>query len=180
MLLQRIKLDFCSTERWAVLCLFLDVTNGSDIKQALIEQRILNATVLNASSLLSPFHVMCAVNKACIEEERGTMKAKTLNMQIIYCLGSTSNRSKAIQEFSVSEETQALLVVLVEDDKGSSHEKLNDIGQLIKGTNTSLDELTSVTNITRIKKYYDITDDELTCSILEDAVVTRMAVRDIK
>ena len=51
MLLQKIKLDFCSTERWAVLCLFLDVTNGSDIKQALIEQRILNVTVLNASSV---------------------------------------------------------------------------------------------------------------------------------
>jgi len=37
--------------------------------------------------------VMCAVNKACLEEERGTMKAKTLNMQIIHCLGSTSNVS---------------------------------------------------------------------------------------
>lgn len=49
MLLQRVKLDLCSRERWAVLCLFLDVTNGAEIKQALIEQRILNATVLNAS-----------------------------------------------------------------------------------------------------------------------------------
>ena len=36
--------------------------------------------------------------------------------------------------------------------------QLNDIGQLIKGTNTSLDELTSVTNITRIKKVLDISN----------------------
>ena len=108
MILQRTRLDFCSRERWAVLCLFVDVTNGSEIKQALVEQHILNATFLNASSvstlpsnqlifsitqLVSPFHVMCAVNKACLEEERGTMKAKTLNMQIIHCLGSTSNVS---------------------------------------------------------------------------------------
>ena len=51
MLLQRVKLDFCSKERWAVLCLFVDVTNGLEIKQALIEQRILDATVLDASSV---------------------------------------------------------------------------------------------------------------------------------
>ena len=51
MLLQRIKLDFCSRERWVVLCLFFDVTNGSEIKQALIDQRILDATILNASSV---------------------------------------------------------------------------------------------------------------------------------
>ena len=53
MLVQRIKLDFCSRERWAVLCLFVDVTNGQEIKQALIEQRILDATVLNATSVSS-------------------------------------------------------------------------------------------------------------------------------
>ena len=51
MLLQRIKLDFCSRERWVVLCFFVDVTNGSEIKQALIDQRILDATILNASSV---------------------------------------------------------------------------------------------------------------------------------
>ena len=33
-------------------------------------------------------------------------------------------RSKAIQEFSVGEETKALLVVIVEDDEGSSHQKV--------------------------------------------------------
>lgn len=51
MLVQRVKLDFCSRERWAVMCLFTDVTNGLKIKQALIEQRILDATVLNATSV---------------------------------------------------------------------------------------------------------------------------------
>ena len=51
MLLQRVRLDLCSRERWAVLCLYCDVTNGLEIKQALVEQRILNATILDATKV---------------------------------------------------------------------------------------------------------------------------------
>ena len=51
MLLQRVKLDLCSRERWAVLCLYCDVTNGLEIKKALVEQRILNATILDAAKV---------------------------------------------------------------------------------------------------------------------------------
>jgi len=51
MLLQRIKLDLRLKERWAVLCLYCDVTNGLEIKQALMEQRILNATILDAAKV---------------------------------------------------------------------------------------------------------------------------------
>ncbi|XP_065909262.1 EKC/KEOPS complex subunit Tprkb-like isoform X2 [Dysidea avara] len=180
MLLQRVKLDLCSRERWAVLCLYCDVTNGLEIKKALVEQRILNATILDAAKLVSPFHVLCAASKACLEEERSTMKAKTLYMQIIYCLAATNNRSKAIQQFSVGEETKSLLVVTIEDHEGESSQKLDEIGGMIKGVNTSLDQLPTITNVQQIRKYYDITDEELTCSSLEDAVVTKMAVRDVK
>ena len=42
-------------------------------------------------------------------------------------------RSKAIQEFSVGEETKALLIVIVEDDEGSSHQKVQ-WQQIIGGT----------------------------------------------
>ncbi|XP_065909263.1 EKC/KEOPS complex subunit Tprkb-like isoform X3 [Dysidea avara] len=158
MLLQRVKLDLCSRERWAVLCLYCDVTNGLEIKKALVEQRILNATILDAAK-----------------------------------------RSKAIQQFSVGEETKSLLVVTIEDHEGESSQKLDEIGGMIKGVNTSLDQLPTITNVQQIRKpcahpppsansktttltlkYYDITDEELTCSSLEDAVVTKMAVRDVK
>ena len=55
---------------------------------------------------------MCAVNKACLEEERGTMKAKTLNMQIIHCLGPTNNVSLLILAVCVNYCYKKILVEL--------------------------------------------------------------------
>lgn len=69
-----------------MLCLFLDVTNGSEIKQALVEQRILNATVLNAScvsTLLNhpvachPYNVVGEPVSRDVCSEQGVLRGRT-------------------------------------------------------------------------------------------------------
>ncbi|XP_028426094.1 EKC/KEOPS complex subunit TPRKB isoform X2 [Perca flavescens] len=134
--------------------LFKEVKNAAELRQCAVEGKI-NGALINPTMLVDPFQVLVAVNKAVNLQKIGKMKTRSLYSEIIFNLSPTNNISEAFKRFGSSDGDDSVLVVLV-------HSK--DESQLVSDISARL---------------YKVTAQEEKCGTLLDAVVCRMAIKDV-
>ncbi|TKS90983.1 EKC/KEOPS complex subunit [Collichthys lucidus] len=127
--------------------------------------------------LLNPFQVLVAANKAVNLEKTGKMKTRSLYSEIIFNLSPTNNISEAFKRFGISDGDDSVLVVLVHNKDES--QLLSDITAAVDGRQVPVEDISSLSDQTKIKKLYKITPQEEKCGTLLDAVVCRMAIKDV-
>lgn len=86
--------------------------------------------------------------------------------------------SKALVRFGIADDTTDLIVVL----PNATPTIISDIRSTIEGTEITdvADGIKQITDLAQIRKLYAVTDDEERCGSLLDAIVTRMACRDVR
>lgn len=106
------------------------------------------------------------------------MSTRNVFTEIVYGLSSTRNISKSLQTFGISPQTKAVLAVMPQATKG----QLDKVRELVNGTERESvpDTLLEISDSQRIEKIHGISEAEKTEGSLVDAVVTRMACRDVK
>ncbi|KTF91166.1 hypothetical protein cypCar_00013378 [Cyprinus carpio] len=125
-----------------------------DVKNATeLRKMAVNGEIKGA--LINPSMILVAANKAVHLHKNGKMKTRSLYSEIIFNLSPTNNISEAFKRFGISDSDSAVLIVLV-------HNK---------------DETLSVDDI--ISKLYKVAPQEEECGSLLDAVVCRMAMKDV-
>ncbi|KAM9846158.1 EKC/KEOPS complex subunit TPRKB [Aulostomus maculatus] len=156
--------------------LFKAVTNAAELRQSAVEGKI-NGALINPTMLVSPFQVLVAANKAVHLQKIGKMKTRSLNSEIIFNLSPTNNISEAFRRFGVSDGDNSVLVVLVhsKDDL----QLLSDVSAKVDGRQVPVEDVSSLSDIAKIKKLYKVTLQEEACGTLLDAVVCRMATKDV-
>ncbi|XP_024145430.1 EKC/KEOPS complex subunit TPRKB [Oryzias melastigma] len=156
--------------------LFKDVKNAAELRQSAVEGKI-NAALINPTMLVSPFQALLAANKAVHLQTIGKMKTRSLNSEIIFNLSPTNNISEAFKRFGISDQDRSLLVVVVHNKDES--EFLSNITSRVDGQQVPAEEFSSFSDPAKIRKLYKITPQEETCGSLLDAVVCRMATKDV-
>ncbi|XP_017285419.1 EKC/KEOPS complex subunit TPRKB [Kryptolebias marmoratus] len=156
--------------------LFKQVRNATELRQKAVEGKI-NGALINPTMVLSPFQVLVAANKAVHLQTAGKMKTRTLNSEIIFNLSPTNNISEAFKRFGISDGNDSVLVVLVH--KRDKLPSLSDITAMVDGQQLPVDDVSSLSDIAKIKKLYKIPPQEEKCGSLLDAVVCRMAAKDV-
>ncbi|XP_074482176.1 EKC/KEOPS complex subunit TPRKB [Sebastes fasciatus] len=156
--------------------LFKEVKNASELRQCAVEGKI-NGALINPTMLVSPFHVLVAANKAVSLQKSGKMKTRSLYSEIIFNLSPTNNISEAFKRFGSSDGDESVLVVLVHNKDES--QVLSDITARVSGRQVPAEDISSLTDHAKIKKLYKITPQEEKCGTLLDAVVCRMATKDV-
>ncbi|XP_061523862.1 EKC/KEOPS complex subunit TPRKB isoform X2 [Phycodurus eques] len=136
--------------------LFKEVQNAAELRQNAVEGKIKGA-------LLKPTIKV------------GQMKTRSLFSEIILNLSPTKNISEAFKRFGISDSDNSVLVVLVHD-KEESH-LVRDIATKVDGLQIPVDDVSSLSDLEKIKKLYKVTPQE--CGTLRDAVVCRMATKDV-
>ncbi|XP_061523861.1 EKC/KEOPS complex subunit TPRKB isoform X1 [Phycodurus eques] len=154
--------------------LFKEVQNAAELRQNAVEGKIKGA-LLKPTILVSPFQVLVAANKAVHLQKVGQMKTRSLFSEIILNLSPTKNISEAFKRFGISDSDNSVLVVLVHD-KEESH-LVRDIATKVDGLQIPVDDVSSLSDLEKIKKLYKVTPQE--CGTLRDAVVCRMATKDV-
>lgn len=156
--------------------LFKDVKNAAELRQKAVEGKI-NGALINPTMLVGPFQVLVAANKAFHLHSIGNMKTRSLNSEIIFSLSPTNNISEAFKRFGISDKDDSVLVVVVHA-KDELH-AVSDITAIVDGRQLPVDEVSSLSDLDKIRKFYKVTPQEETCGSLLDAVVCRMAVKDV-
>ena len=162
------------------------------------------ATVVDPSLVVSALHVVAAANivlsrvaaaadpgpsdaakpagGATPAPGRRGLKTRSVHLELIYCLSGSKSISDAMRSFGIGDASTSLLVAQFEGAEAT----LAPIEAIIEGERIPLSELASQdsrsaagsSKAQRIAQHFKITDDELSVSSLEDAVVTRIATKE--
>ncbi|XP_059182294.1 EKC/KEOPS complex subunit TPRKB [Centropristis striata] len=156
--------------------LFKEVKNAAELRQCAVEGKI-NAALINPTMLVDPFQVLVAANKAVHLQTTGKMKTRSLYSEIIFNLSPTNNISEAFKRFGISDGDDSVLVVLVHSE--DEPQLLSDITARVSGRKVPAGDLSSLTDAAKVKKLYKVTPQEEKCGTLLQAVVCRMATKDV-
>lgn len=164
-----------SGNRLASILLLANVQNSAELTQMAVEGAI-SACFIRASLIVDLFQVQCAVQKALVNRRNGTSKTRTVLSEILYQLAPTRNISDSLKQLGAHDTDTAVVVVLVDDPDDRHRAKLLE---QLRGERVALDKLSELSDPQALKKLFKITDKELAVGSLLDAVVTRMAVKDM-
>ncbi|CAK6949784.1 EKC/KEOPS complex subunit TPRKB [Scomber scombrus] len=156
--------------------LFKEVKNAAELRQKAVEGKIY-AALINPTMLVNPLQVLVAANKAVHLQKIGKMKTRSLYSEIIFNLSPTNNISEAFKRFGISDGDDSVMVVLVHNKQESK--LLSDITALVDGRQVQVEDVSSLSDPAKIKKLYKVTPQEEKSSTLLDAVVCRMATKDV-
>ncbi|XP_029901583.1 EKC/KEOPS complex subunit TPRKB [Myripristis murdjan] len=156
--------------------LFRDVKNAAELRQSAVEGKI-NGALINPTMLVHPFQVLVAANKAVHLDKIGKMKTRSLYSEVIFNLSPTNNISEAFKRFGISDGDDCVLVVLVQSTDES--QLLEEITAKVDGRQVPVEEISSLSDPAKIKKLYKVSPLEEKCGTLLDAVVCRMATKDV-
>uniref|UniRef100_A0A3Q3KZY0 EKC/KEOPS complex subunit TPRKB n=2 Tax=Mastacembelus armatus TaxID=205130 RepID=A0A3Q3KZY0_9TELE len=156
--------------------LFKEVKNAAELRRSAVDGQI-NGALVNPTMLVSPFQVLVAANKALHLQKIGKMKTRSLYSEIIFNLSPTNNISEAFKRFGISDGDESVMVVLVHSQDES--QIVSDIAAKVDGLQVPVAEVSSLSDTAKIKKLYKVTPREEKCGTLEDAVICRMATKDV-
>ncbi|XP_073722643.1 EKC/KEOPS complex subunit TPRKB [Misgurnus anguillicaudatus] len=156
--------------------LFKNVKNATELRKMAVNGEIKGA-LINPSMVVDAFQVLVAANKAVHLHTIGKMKTRSLYSEIIFNLSPTNNISEAFKRFGISDSDSAVYFVLVHNKEETLN--VDDIISKVDGEQIDVGQVSDMTNAAIIKKLYKVAPQEEKCGSLLDAVVCRMATKDV-
>ncbi|XP_060759605.1 EKC/KEOPS complex subunit TPRKB isoform X1 [Neoarius graeffei] len=127
--------------------------------------------------VLDPFQTVLAANKAVHVQKIGKMKTRSLYSEIIFNLSPTNNISEAFKRFGISDNDHAVLIVLVHNKEDANNK--DDLLSKVDGQQIPADQISTLSDLAKIKKLYKVAPQEEKCGSILDAVICRMAAKDV-
>ncbi|XP_016147271.1 EKC/KEOPS complex subunit Tprkb-like [Sinocyclocheilus grahami] len=156
--------------------LFKDVKNATELRKMAVNGEIKGA-LINPSMVVDAFQILVAANKAVHLHKSGKMKTRSLYSEIIFSLSPTNNISEAFKRFGISDSDSAVLIVLVHNKDETLN--IDNIISKVDGQQITVDRVSDLNDVAKIKKLYKVAPQEEKCGSLLDAVVCRMATKDV-
>uniref|UniRef100_G3MMJ2 Kinase binding protein CGI-121 n=1 Tax=Amblyomma maculatum TaxID=34609 RepID=G3MMJ2_AMBMU len=161
--------------RAATILLYDNVTNCSDLRQMVLNSG-LQVCLIRASLVADVFQVQCALAKALANHSNGRMKTRSLLSEILYILGPTGSIGDSLRQMGAQDSDTTLVLVCMNDPEDRH---LNSLKEHIKGSQLPLDSIPQFTDCKALAKLFKVTEKELSVGSLLDAVVTRIALKDM-
>lgn len=162
-------------KRGASILLFGDVMNCSELRQMVLGGG-LQVCLIRAPLVADIFQVQCALAKALANHSNGRMKTRSLLSEILYVLSPTGSIADSLRQMGAQDSDTTLIVVCL-DDPEDKH--LNSLKEHIKGRQLPLNNIPQFTDPQALAKLFKVTEKELSVGSLLDAVVTRIALKDM-
>eukprot|EP00128_Syssomonas_multiformis_P006943 Colp12_sorted_trinity150504_noHs@15360 len=156
------------------LGLFKSIKNASELRQLLLTGA-LELSIIDASMVVSEFQILLSANKALTHLKHGKMKTKNVHSEIVFNLSPANSISESLKKFGVSDSTSHVVVAAID----ATPEKISRIKSLVNGEELELSALHTLTDTQKLKKLFKIPNAELELGSLNEAVITRQAIKDV-
>lgn len=127
---------------------------------------------LNPTHIVSLEHLYSAIHRAVSNQKNDTMRAKTLNTEIIFNLLPVNNIVDALRRFGVDETCSSLIAIKVLDDSSNIEEHLQGLLG-VKPVPLTDEALWELVDRKKFKKLYKLNDAKTDDS---QASLTRLAI----
>ncbi|KTF75913.1 hypothetical protein cypCar_00025329 [Cyprinus carpio] len=105
------------------------------------------------------------------------LRKMAVNGEIKGALINPSMISEAFKRFGISDSDSAVHIVLIHNKDETLN--IEDIIEKVDGQQMAVDRVSDLTDVAKIKKLYKVAPQEEKCGSLLDAVVCRMATKDV-
>lgn len=150
--------------------LYRNVRNTAQIR-SLIYNAKLPFTLINPKLIVDKFQLSVALTKALFNAKEGTMSTKSLQNEIIFALSPSKHISDSLKIFSTHDHDTAFIVM-------GEALMFSKVGEQILGEEVGLEMISQLTDKERVRKLYQVSEEELVNSTLLDSVISKMASKD--
>ena len=164
--------DVATTARLAVWT-FANVTNAGEVRAALLSGE-LDCAVMNARAVAGMACLKLAAYRAIVARARGALVTRAVHSELVISMSPNRHISEAFRRFGGDEKSDAL--VLCKFD--STDEDTEKITNAVRGDCVAFDARPAVDEAS-LRKWYKVHENELELGSLEDAVLSRIAIRDV-
>ncbi|XP_043280787.1 EKC/KEOPS complex subunit TPRKB-like [Venturia canescens] len=162
-----------TTEKLLSLYLYTNVCNTKEIRESLMSGK-LSCCVIKASLVVDPFQVAIAANKAALREKRSKLTTKSIFTEILYAMSTSSKITDSLVKFGIHDNDKNIVVVMIH--RPNEKEKLEEeVLKRINGDRIPISRLNEFTDEPKVKKLYNVEQDELAVSSLLDSVISRIS-----
>lgn len=154
---------------------YTDVKNSRALRQGLLDKKV-DVALINAQLIAGPFQVHAAALRALQCDASSRLATRSLHAELVFNMSGSRNVSESFKRFGVSDDTTSLVVCVFDADE----KVVKEVETLVDGTQVPFQELgahLTDKDVTHIKKYYKISELELTRSSLVDAATCRIATK---
>ncbi|CAG5116933.1 unnamed protein product [Candidula unifasciata] len=157
------------------LALFVGLESCKDLKQAVMNGAV-EAALLKTSKIVDPFQVLVAANKAIHLQRTNAMVTKNVHSEVLFCLSPSKYISDSFRFFGVSDTDTSVFVAVVDDKED---ETITKVSEILGKMPSDLEQVSEIADTELISKAYKLTEEELSVFAILDAVVSRIAAKDI-
>ncbi|RUS78715.1 hypothetical protein EGW08_013536 [Elysia chlorotica] len=157
------------------LALYTGLESCKVLRKYVMEGEIV-ASLLKTSMIVDPFQVLTAANKAVHLWQTNNMITKNVHSEILYCLSPSKNISESFRSFGAADSDDSVFVAVVDDAEDKT---LNRISEILEQSPTDIDAVASLSDTELISKAYKLTEEELSVYPILDALVSRIAAKEI-
>jgi len=150
--------------------LYRNVRNTAQIRSLIFNAK-LPFSLINPKLIVDPFQISAALTKALYNAKEGTMSTRSLQNEILFALSPSKHIKDSLEIFSTHDHDTAFLVI-------GEQLMFPQVRDQILGDEVGLETIGDLTDKERVKKLYQISDEELVNSTLLDSVISKMASKD--
>ncbi|KAF6022915.1 TPRKB [Bugula neritina] len=162
----------------ALVALVSRITNADAVKKELIAGS-LAASLINCTHILDSRQLQLAIFKARIAQTREKMTTRNVYSEILYNLSPNRQITQAFKLFGIQDTDTACLVITVGDSKESNMHQVVSLLESGGAVCLPFEDISQFNSLESIEKLYKIQEEELKVGTLSEAVVSRIAAKEI-
>ncbi|RHY48635.1 hypothetical protein DYB30_011391 [Aphanomyces astaci] len=127
--------------------------------------------------VVSLFQVHAAASRALLSVQKHSMTTNSLHSELVFNLSGTRNVTDSLRRFGISNQATQVLVCVFDDATALDTVGIDGVLKPV----TSIENHAHLTpeHIQVLKKHYKIQDLELQVTTLSDAIVSRIATKNV-
>ncbi|KAF0706787.1 hypothetical protein DYB37_003219 [Aphanomyces astaci] len=155
---------------------YTDVKNSASLLHKILSNE-LNVALINADTVVSLFQVHAAASRALLSVQNHSMTTNSLHSELVFNLSGTRNVTDSLRRFGISNQATQVLVCVFDDATALDTVGIDGVLKPV----TSIENHAHLTpeHIQVLKKHYKIQDLELQVTTLSDAIVSRIATKNV-
>jgi len=130
--------------------------------------------------IIDVFQLLAAASKASLLDSQDKLKTNNVNSEIIFSLSPYTKINEANNVFGISSDCDAALVIIICDDDVKAMEINEEVNSFIEGEEIHLSELSSYTDLEKIKKFFKIDEAIQDEKIVLKQVLEQMTLKGLK